>query len=124
MTPEQKAEALNYPDHFLHDIENMSPEERKSRQAELIAWSKRYATGHANSKWLKFHLFELARLAELTASDAHEAGRRAGLREAREAIQKRMRLLLSQNVTAPNSSELAVYEICIAAILALIGEDR
>ena len=42
---------LKYPEHFLHDIENMTPADRAHRCDELIAWAKRYARGHANPKW-------------------------------------------------------------------------
>ncbi|MCZ4268989.1 hypothetical protein O4H48_13905 [Rhodobacteraceae bacterium G21628-S1] len=56
---------LSYPLHFLHDIENMTPVQRADRCDELIAWAKRYADGNANPKWVKHHMFELARLAEM-----------------------------------------------------------
>jgi len=59
------SEKLNYPKHFLHDIEAMTPGERAERCDELIAWTKRYATGYANPKWVEHHLFELAALAEM-----------------------------------------------------------
>ncbi len=55
---------LNYPLHFLHDIDQMSPEDRGARCDELIAWAKRFADGDANAKWVRFHMFELASLAE------------------------------------------------------------
>lgn len=59
---------LSYPKHFLHDIENMSDEQRAERTDELIRWCKRYADGNANPKWVENHMFELSRLAErLTA---------------------------------------------------------
>ena len=45
----------------------MKPEEiagdteaKEQRINELIRWFARYATGHANSKWLHEHAFELA----------------------------------------------------------------
>jgi hypothetical protein len=56
---------LSYPQHFLHNIETMTQQQREAREAELIAWCKRYADGHANPKWVKYHMFELSRLLEL-----------------------------------------------------------
>lgn len=56
---------LSYPQHFLHDINAMTPQMREAREAELIAWCKRFADGHANPKWAMEHMFELSRLLEM-----------------------------------------------------------
>ena len=56
---------MNYPHHFLHDIEAMTSEQQDARRDELIGWVKRYSTGGGNPKWVTFHLFELARLAKI-----------------------------------------------------------
>ena len=56
---------LKYPEHFLHDLENMDPATRAARCDELIGWAKRYADGNANPKWVAHHMFELAHLAEM-----------------------------------------------------------
>lgn len=56
---------LKYPEHFLHDIENMSARGRAAREKELIGWCKRRADGYANPKWDTRHMYELSRLLEL-----------------------------------------------------------
>lgn len=61
---------LSYPKHFLHDIENMTPAQRADRCDELIHWAKRYARGNANPKWVPYHMYELARLAEMMRGKA------------------------------------------------------
>lgn len=61
---------LSYPEHFLHDIERMTPGEREAREAELIGWAKRRSDGHANPKWDTYHLFELSRLLEMRRASA------------------------------------------------------
>ena len=65
----KRVERLTYPDHFLHDIENMSADMRDARMQELSHWSLRFANRTANPKWVTNHMFELARLAELTAAE-------------------------------------------------------
>ena len=78
---------LNYPTHFLHDITTMTPEQRDGRAVELIAWCKRFAEGNANPKWVKYHMFELSRLLEMSRErdrecncvEAHEPGCRFSL---------------------------------------------
>ena len=56
---------LSYPEHFLHNIEDMTPFQRRARGRELIEWSKRHADGNANPKWTKQHMYELSRLLEM-----------------------------------------------------------
>lgn len=60
---------LSYPDHFLLDIEGMTPFQRRARGRELIAWAKRHADGQANPKWVRFHMYELSRLLEIVQED-------------------------------------------------------
>ena len=59
------ADQLKFPNHFLVDLEDLTPAARARRCDELIAWAKRYAKGNANPKWVEHHMFELARLAEM-----------------------------------------------------------
>lgn len=66
---------LNYEQHFLEDIDTMTPAQQEARRDELIGWAKRFAAGHANPKWLKSHFFELARLAELARDGTASASR-------------------------------------------------
>lgn len=66
---------LSYDQHFLVDIDKMTPAQREARRDDLIGWAKRFAAGHANPKWLKPHFFELARLAELARDGAAAASR-------------------------------------------------
>ncbi len=60
---------LSYPAHFLHDIEGMTPFQRRNRGRELIAWAKRHADGNANPKWVTQHMYELSRLLEMIHED-------------------------------------------------------
>ncbi len=64
---------LSYPTHFLHDIDNMSPAQQDARGEELIRWCERLADGNANPKWIRSHLFELARLLELARPDINRS---------------------------------------------------
>ena len=82
----KRVERLTYPDHFLHDIENMSADMRDARMQELSHWSLRFANRTANPKWVTNHMFELARLAELTAA---ERDRLRSELEAAEALNTR-----------------------------------
>ena len=106
MTSEPKAPELSYPKHFLHDIEAMTPQRQEARAEELVHWAKRYAAGHANPKWVLYHMFELARLYELRA-DASQAMVAAAYEAATRVAQARVEDQSLRNGRDREANEIA-----------------